>query len=238
MDDDRHHAAAWRHLSETARAAGTGVTLATACQATAVDIDVDALGVTLVTVGELRVLGCASNEQAELLENAQLVTGEGPCTDAFLQHALIEEADLNLAPSRWPAFSQVAAELGIRSVTALPLAVGDLRVGALDLYRLQARSLNGQEKARARAYARILALLVLDEHPHFLAADARSARPGPQGYPPAVHAAAGILAAKDNLTPDDALARMRAHSYRYNQPLQETAENVINGRALDDDRDD
>ncbi|RSO40250.1 hypothetical protein DMH15_15455, partial [Streptomyces sp. WAC 06725] len=56
---------------------------------------------------------------------------------------------------------------------------------------------------------------------------------GPQGYPPTVHMAAGILAATHNLTPDDALARLRAHSFRHNQPLLRTAAHVLDHHRLD-----
>ncbi len=62
-----------------------------------------------------------------------------------------------------------------------------------------------EHKDQAAAYARLLALLTLDEHPCLIAALARPARHRPQGYPPTVHRAAGLLAAEDRLTPDDAL---------------------------------
>ncbi|CAM5672493.1 GAF domain-containing protein OS=Streptomyces fumanus OX=67302 GN=GCM10018772_31270 PE=4 SV=1 [Streptomyces fumanus] len=48
-----------------------------------------------------------------------------------------------------------------------------------------------------------------------------------------MHAAAGILAERYALPPDDALARMRAHSFRHGQPLSRTAEHVLAHRTLD-----
>ncbi|MEU8954177.1 ANTAR domain-containing protein [Streptomyces sp. NPDC048518] len=226
MDDD--HAAAWHRI-----AAEGSVSLATAARACAGDLEVDCLGVSLVVAGELRLLGHASDERARRLEDAQLTTGEGPCTDAYVERTLVEVADLHQAYDRWPAYTQAAPGQQMRSVTALPLAVGHLCVGAMDLYRIEPGLLSSRHKARGRAYARILALLALDEHPHLLTAGQRPTRPGPQGYPPSVHMAAGVLAEAYRLAPDDALARMRAHAFRHEQPLHQTAEHVLTHHTLD-----
>ncbi|GGX84135.1 GAF and ANTAR domain-containing protein [Streptomyces minutiscleroticus] len=227
MDDD-NHSAAWRHIAATGDA-----TLATACRACLQDLDVDCLGVTLVVGDDLRILGHATDDRAERLEDAQLVAGEGPCTDAYVQRALVEEADLPSAFERWPAFVQTAVEQGMRSAMALPLLVGNLRVGALDLYRAAPGPFTARQKDRALAYARVLALLALDEHPHLLTDEPGPPRPGPQGYPPSVHVAAGILAEKHRLTPDDALARLRAHAFHHNQPLLQTVARVLTHHTLD-----
>ncbi|MBW5423803.1 GAF domain-containing protein, partial [Streptomyces sp. BG9H] len=161
MDDD-DHAAAWRRIGS----ADGGITLATACRACVADLEADCLGVTLVVAGELRLLAHTTDGRARRLEDAQLITGEGPCTDAYVGRALVEEADLDQAFDRWPAFTQAAAGQHLRSVTALPLTTGHLRVGAVNIYRTAPGLLSPRHKALARAYARILALLALDEHPH------------------------------------------------------------------------
>ncbi|MEU9187597.1 ANTAR domain-containing protein [Streptomyces sp. NPDC048484] len=228
MDDD-DHAAAWRRIG----AAEGGVTLAAVAQACAGDLDVDCLGVSLVVTGELRFMGYATDERARRMEDAQLITGEGPCTDAYVQRVLIEEADLHRAFSRWPAYTQAAADQQLRSVTALPLATGHLRIGAVDLYRAAPGLLSDRHKSRAGAYARIIALLALDEHPHLLTAGRRPVRSGPQGYPPSVHLAAGVLAEMYQSPPEDALARMRAHAFSHAQPLHQTADQVLNHHTLE-----
>ncbi|KAA6215024.1 ANTAR domain-containing protein [Streptomyces albofaciens JCM 4342] len=225
-----HHDAAWQRIG-AADATGP-VTLHTACRTCVEDLDADFGGATLVTAGELRVLGCATDERARAVEDAQLVTGEGPCTDAYV-HRRPVDADLHQAGERWPVFTPAACETGARRVLALPLAIGNLLIGAVDLYRCTPTPFTAAHKDRAAAYARILALLALDEHPHLITGPTRPAQRGPQGYPPTVHMAAGVLAAKDNLTPDDALARLRAHSFRHNQPLLRTAEHVLDHHRLD-----
>jgi hypothetical protein len=228
MDDD-DHAAAWLRIG----AAEGGVSLAAAARACADDLHADSLGVSLVAAGELRIMAHATDERARLLEDAQLTTGEGPCTDAYVQRTLVEEPDLHQAFGRWPVFTHTAAEQQIRSVAALPLTVGHLCIGAMDFYRAAPGVLTAREKSRAGSYARILALLAFDQHPHLLTAEHRPTRPGPQGYPPSVHLAAGVLAELHQLSPDDALARMRAHAFLRGHPLHQTADHVLAHHALD-----
>ncbi|MFH8610291.1 GAF and ANTAR domain-containing protein [Streptomyces sp. NPDC018029] len=228
MNQD-HHAAAWQRVS----AATGSPTLAAGCRACADDLEADFAGVNLVTAGELRLMGAATDERARLVEDAQLVTGEGPCTDAFARRAPVLVQDLHHAADRWPVFAPSACEQGARSVLALPLAIGTLTIGALDLYRCVPIRFTPVQRERGEAYARVLAVLALYEHPHLLAAPTRPAKPGPHGYPPTVHMAAGVIAAKYGLSADDALARLRAHSFRHNQPLLRTAEHVIDHQRLD-----
>lgn len=237
MDEASERRSAWGRIVGAAHEAGTAVTVATVCTVCAEELEVDAVGITLITDGELRVVACATDERASRLEDCQLIAGEGPCTEAFLQDTWVEEPALHCPPSRWPAFTQCAAGVGIGAVAALPLSIGDLRIGVLDLYRTRSSTLTGDQRNRAFAYARILAVLVLDEHPHLLTMGTHASQPGPQGYPPTVHQAAGMLAARTGLTTDDALARLRAHAYSNDLPLLETADHVISGRSLDPEED-
>lgn len=230
MDDDQY-AAAWQNVSDSA--ADGGPTLATACRACAADLAADFAGATLVIGGELRLLACATDARANLAEDAQLVAGEGPCTEAYTKRALVEVADLNDALPRWPVFARTALEQGARCVVAAPLIVGDIHVGALDLYRCEPRPFTPTQKDRIQVYARILALLALVEHPRLLNAPSRPTSLGPQGYPPVVHMAAGVIAAKYDLTPADALARLRAHAFGHNRTLLRTAQDVIADHRLD-----
>ncbi|MFJ9038535.1 GAF and ANTAR domain-containing protein [Streptomyces sp. NPDC102406] len=230
MDDARYQADAWNLLSQATPRADGPVTLRAAGTVCAHHLGVDAMGVTLISAGELRVLACATDEDAHRLENIQLVTGEGPCTEAFLRQQIVAVDDLHGAFDRWPVFAPEATQLGIRSVVALPLSVGRTCVGAMDVYLRRPDALTDEQRARSRAWARILTLMAIDEHPQILHVEAGAARPGPQGYPPAVHQAAGILAVKDGSTPDEALVRLRAHAYAHAIPLGEAAQQVIEGR--------
>ena len=55
--------------------------------------------------------------------------------------------------AHWPGFGQAAVDAGVRSVFALPLQVGALRLGSLSLYRGTPGPLDPDEASTALAYA-------------------------------------------------------------------------------------
>lgn len=226
--DAVQQSAAWAHIAAAARQDRPDVSLADAGHVCAGDLEADSLGIVVITAGRLRTVALATDERSARLENTQLVSGEGPCTEAYLGTALIQVPDLHHHPERWPAFAETAAALGIRSVTAVPLEIGPARIGAIDLYHTTPTTLGPAARDRLNAYARILAVLTLDAHPYLVGVAAPSSS-GPPGFPPAVHQAAGALAVQQHLSPDTALVRLRAHAYRHDQPLLDVAQRVLEG---------
>ena len=70
------------------------------------------------------------------MEELQFTLGEGPCVESSGTGRPVLQPDLaRTGPARWPGFSAAALEAGIGAVFALPLRVGAIRLGVLDLYR-------------------------------------------------------------------------------------------------------
>ncbi|WP_221350954.1 GAF and ANTAR domain-containing protein [Streptomyces beigongshangae] len=227
--DAAQQSAAWARIAASARQDRSDVSLATAGHACAGDLGADSLGIVVITTGRVRTVALATDERSARLENTQLVSGEGPCTEAYTGAELVQVPDLRRNPERWPVFAEVAQALGIRSVTAIPLEVGAVRIGAIDLYHTSPTSLGPTARARLEAYARILAVLILDAHPYLMGTGVPPV-PGPPGFPPTVHQAAGALAVQQDMSTDTALVRLRAHAYRHDQPLLDVAQQVLDGR--------
>ncbi|MEV7197660.1 GAF and ANTAR domain-containing protein [Streptomyces sp. NPDC093510] len=236
--DVRQDTRAWRRVVEVASGADRPVALPSAVTACADDVGADGLGVSLITSGRIRTVAYAADERSHQLEDAQLVAGEGPCTEAYLQRRIVE-ADVQPDSRQWPVFSRTAGELGIRCVVAVPLLVGNnVPVGAMDIYHTTSRPLSAADRARLEAYARVLALLVLDAHPVLIGWRQAAPEAGPVGYPPIVHQAAGVAAEASNVTVSEALARMRAHAFSQQQLLKDIARDILTGQLrLEEDRD-
>lgn len=64
--------------------------------------------------------------------------------------------------ARWPVFAPAAGHAGVRAVFALPLQVGGVRVGVVDLYRARPGDLDREQLADALVLADTACALVLD----------------------------------------------------------------------------
>src|SRR4051794_30197494 len=159
-------------------------------------LDVTGAGISLVTRTGNRGVVCATNEVASRIEDVQLTLGQGPCTDAVQSGTPVLIPDLDkpadVAVDRWPTFMETVAAVGVRAVFALPLRIGAISVGALDLYRDRPGNLKDENMRGAlmAADAAALALLHLD----FDRQDAFAADPASRStYELQVHQATGMV---------------------------------------------
>lgn len=187
-------------------------------------------GISVVTQTGNRGAVCATDEVAAMIEELQFSLGEGPCVDAVNAGRPVLIPDLGepyaVDVGRWPAFMSAAADAGIRAVFAFPLAVGAIRVGALDLYRTRAGELSTEQLAGAllAADAAAIALLSLD-------VDASETFNGTAAegadYHLDVHRATGMVQEQLKVSTADALLRLRAKAFADGRPISEVAADVI-----------
>jgi GAF domain-containing protein len=74
----------------------------------------------------------ATDEETEELDRRQYLLHDGPCLDAA-RHQRINSWSLIEAEQRWPDFTSLAKERGLRSYLAAGLGLGGQRLGALNL---------------------------------------------------------------------------------------------------------
>jgi GAF domain-containing protein len=88
-------------------------------------------------------------------DQLQYVLNEGPCLYAI--NAINDTTPVlvrNVATDeRWPEFGPRAAELGVGSMLALPLAAARGTLGALNLYAREVDAFDGEDELIGRAYA-------------------------------------------------------------------------------------
>jgi GAF domain-containing protein len=200
------------------------------CQLCVELIDVAGAGISMVTQTGNRGAVCATDDVASMIEQLQFSLGEGPCVDAVNAGRPVLIPDLGephaIDVSRWPAFMSAAADAGIRAVFAFPLAVGAVRVGALDLYRTEAGELSAEQLAGAllAADAAAIALLSLDVD----AADTFSGNSADGAdYHLDVHRATGMVQEQLGVPTADALLRLRAKAFADDRPISDVAADVI-----------
>jgi hypothetical protein len=182
---------------------------------------------------------CSSNPVSALLEELQYSLGEGPCVDAYQQDRPVSEPNLvddgersgpdraDRGGRRWMAFTPAAVAAGARAVFGFPLRVGDIRFGALNLYRDSPGPLDDEQHADALVLATVAARAVL-----VMQADAPVGMLGAElekgsDFRFVVHQASGMVSAQLDVTVREALVRLRAFAFAQDRPLAAVADDVV-----------
>ena len=186
-------------------------------------------GASVSTLGD--VLGSetlsASDDRAARLDEWQMDLGEGPCWDALRSMAPVEEPSFATAGhTRWPAFSAASSAESVASIFAFPLAVGPLRLGAVDLYSLMPVALTkrhtGEASAIADAIGRDILTRAIGEQ-----GDLSSTSPASRRV---VHQATGMVLAQLQVGPDAALLAIQGHAFASGRAVADIAEDIVQRR--------
>jgi ANTAR domain len=113
-------------------------------------------------------------------------------------------------------------------VFALPLQIGAIRLGVLDLYRAHPGGLPALELAEALAFAdaACTTLLAAAGSPPETAELAWQ-RDDPTAHQAQVHQATGMIIAQLGVTAAAAFARLRAYAYAHDRRLGDVARDVV-----------
>ncbi|WP_091228096.1 GAF and ANTAR domain-containing protein [Microbacterium sp. 3J1] len=186
-------------------------------------------GAAVSTVGDL--LGSetisATDDTAARLDELQFDLGEGPCWDAMRSVAAVIEPEFRLrGVARWPAFAAATEKHAVASMFAFPLSVGELTMGAVDLYSSEPVTLSPAECAQAITMAEVVGRHVLrDALSDFADRDARAGLYSRR----TIHQATGIVLAQLDISPDDALLMIQARAFSTGQRMMEVAQAIVDG---------
>ena len=122
-----------------------------------VEACVDLFGVTgagLMVADEQDSLryAAATDGPGRVLEEVQTETGQGPCVDTFVHGRPVETTDL-ATEQRWPASRQVLVEHDVYSVLGVPVRLGGVTVGSLDVYRDRPHEWDDSERSALVGYS-------------------------------------------------------------------------------------
>ncbi|WP_245192911.1 ANTAR domain-containing protein [Amycolatopsis alba] len=187
------------------------------------------VGLTLVAGEGLAEPVFATDERSRELEDLQFTLGEGPALEVLCEGMLIVVTDVTSSEAalRWPVFAPEAIDRGVKSIIAVPIQVGAIKVGVVDCYR----ELAGFPSREGQAEALVCVEAAID----LVVADADIGRPGLAEvidlefteHRAQVHQATGIVSVQLDIGLPDALARLRAHAYAGDRKLNDVAKDVV-----------
>jgi hypothetical protein len=171
-----------------------------------------------------------AGRNADEIADLQFTLGEGPCLDAFLAGEPTFAVDLANRGARWPMFSTQAAQLGVLAEYSLPLQLGAVPVGVLDLSREEPGMLTDEHLGDALAAADIVtdAILLLQGTSD---GSELATLLEPAGLDRmVVHQATGMVSAQLDVSVADALATLRAAAFRSARSIYDIACDVVDRR--------
>ena len=205
-------------------------------------LPVDAVAISLVFDGANSGTLGASDEHARVYDELQFTLGEGPCLESVTVRVPVLVGDLAYVnQTRWPAYGTAMLAHGVHGVFALPVLVAGEYLGALDLFRRRPGPLDEDDLAGALVAAELAEMPVLDllgvnlhaavSDPDSMAWDELAAMTRAE-----VAQATGMLVAQLEISPAEALVRLRAHAYAVDQSATEVARAILDRRMrLDGD---
>jgi hypothetical protein len=196
-------------------------------------LGVDSAAISLIDDGVSRGTFGASDQNARTLDELQFTCGEGPCLEAARSKMPVLVPDLYAQNEpRWPAFKDAAQHVGIRAVFAIPVNVGNVGLGALDLFRVTPGPLSPTQTADALMAAEAASQILLDIAEEEVS-NARRADPLDQwAQVPSlarveVYQATGMVMAQLDVSPIIALLRLRAYAFAHRLTATDVATQII-----------
>ena len=198
-------------------------------------LPVTGASVSLSGGGVMRATWYASDDTAGRLAEAQYSLGDGPCQSALELSAPVLAPDLTRGGDarRWPVFAHQAVGLGARAMFSLPLGVGGLVIGTLDLYRDTAGFLSERDLRIALLMRDAVTFAVLNLQAAYDTAE-RSGGDAVASWVEAsqvdhteVHQAVGMVMVQLDVDPQQALDHMRARAFTQGRSVSQVAHDVV-----------
>ncbi|MDX6647386.1 MAG: hypothetical protein QOK40_3113 [Miltoncostaeaceae bacterium] len=135
----------------TSAAEGVGLLIVAAAEL----FGVDGVGILLADAGQDLRHVASTDPSAQALEEAQELTGEGPCVDSYVEGRTVHTPDLR-RDERWPKLARAVANDGVRAVLGVPIRMKGLPIGTLNAYAREDHPWDQSEIDAIEALNRVL----------------------------------------------------------------------------------
>jgi hypothetical protein len=191
-------------------------------------------GASISTLGSL--LGTqtvdATDDLAARIDELQFDLGEGPCWDAFRTGRPVLEPQFRKSPrNQWPALVDALASESVGSLFAFPLAIGPLRIGAVDLYAAGPRTLDEADAEGASMLCTLVSRHVMRRALRATGIDTE-VDSGDRFSRRAVHQATGFVIAQLGVSADDAHLLIQGRAFAENRPMTAVAVDIVERRIV------
>src|SRR5829696_4944500 len=180
--------------------------------------------------GELR-WATASDQPTQIIEEGQERLGQGPCVNAFAEHAPMAMRDAAKEP-HWGKITDVVTGQQMRAGLSAPIQLEGGPIGSLDLYSAAPRDWDQAEISAAQVYAALAATLLSQA-----AAAQVKGRLADQlqvafEHRTRIERAKGMLRVQEGIDDAAAFERLRSVARSSRRPLIDVVDEVLAGQRL------
>ena len=194
-------------------------------------LGVDGAGLMLADErGELR-WAAASDQQTQVIEEGKEGLGEGPCVNAFAEHAPMAMRDATKEP-QWGKITEVVISQEMRAGLSVPVQLEGGPIGTLDLYSAAPRDWDQAEISAAQVYAALAATLLCRAAAAQVKGRLANQLQVAFEHRNRIERAKGMLMVQEGIDDTAAFERLRSAARSSQRPLIEVVNEVLGGQRL------
>jgi GAF domain-containing protein len=180
--------------------------------------------------GQLR-WATASDQQTQIIEEGEERLGEGPCINAFAEHAPMAMRDAAKEP-HWGTITNVVTSQEMRAGLSVPVQLEGGPIGTLDLYSATPRDWDPAEIGAAQVYAALAATLLTRAAAAQVKGRLAEQLEAAFEHRNRIERAKGMLMAQEGIDDAAAFERLRSAARSSRRPLIDVVDDVLGGRRL------
>jgi GAF domain-containing protein len=158
------------------------------------------------------------------LDEMQIRTGEGPCVEAAIDDLIVRTDDFE-SELRWPEYSKLVVEVGIRSALSFKLYTAQRNAGALNVFSTEVKAFDAEAEAIGSVLAAHAAAAIVASRQEEQLQSALSSRD-------LIGQAKGIIMERYQVDAVRAFEMLRELSQSENVKLVDIAKQVIDTRGV------
>jgi GAF domain-containing protein len=168
----------------------------------------------------------ASDRPGRILEKVQVDAGQGPCVDAFV-NGIVTHADDLTTESRWPDVTPTLVSHGVLSVLGVPVRLGGVPIGSLDVYRDEIHHWDDSEHAALVRYSDVIGTTLTAAMAAHRAGKLAEQLQYALDYRVVIERAIGYLMASQRLGPSEAFGLLRRTARNQRRKAADIAQHLL-----------
>jgi GAF domain-containing protein len=180
--------------------------------------------------GQLR-WATASDQRTQIIEEGQERLGQGPCVNAFAEHAPMAMRDAAKEP-QWGKITDVVTGQEMQAALSVPVQLEGGPIGSLDLYSAAPRDWDQAEISAAQVYAALAATLLSQAVGAQVKGRLAEQLQTAFAHRTRIERAKGMVMLQEGIDDAEAFERLRNAARSSRRPLMDVVDEVLSGRRL------